>query len=54
MTVFFALSCVFSWWMYAVAFVTGDESWSGHFPFGPLIAGVLVISVTEGRAGLRD
>lgn len=52
--VFFATSCVFSWWMYFIALVTGNDSWESHFPLGPLIAAILVISVTEGKAGLRE
>jgi membrane protease YdiL (CAAX protease family) len=51
---FFAASCVFSWWMYVIALVTGNASWENHFPFGPLIAAILVISVTEGRTGVRE
>jgi len=52
--VFFAASCLFSWWMYAIALVTGNASWESHFPFGPMIAAILVISITEGKAGLRE
>jgi membrane protease YdiL (CAAX protease family) len=52
--VLFALSCVFSWWGYAIALATGSDVWAENFPLGPLVAAVVVISATEGRAGMRD
>jgi membrane protease YdiL (CAAX protease family) len=52
--VFFAASCLFSWWGYAIALATGNDGWAGHFPYGPMFAAILTISVTEGKAGLRE
>jgi membrane protease YdiL (CAAX protease family) len=44
LTTFFVLSCAFSWCLVPV----------GTFlPFGPLLAALVVVSVTGGRAGLR-
>jgi membrane protease YdiL (CAAX protease family) len=54
MAVFFAASCAFSWWGYAIALATGDGRWAGHFPFGPMIAAFILIAATEGKAGLRE
>lgn len=54
MAIFLVASCVLSWWGYAIALITGNSSWEGHFPFGPTIAAILLISATEGKAGLRD
>jgi membrane protease YdiL (CAAX protease family) len=52
--VFFAVSCAFTWWTYGIALITGNASWEGHFAIGPLVAGILVISITEGKAGMRE
>jgi uncharacterized protein len=44
---FFALACAFSWWP-----MLGQDG--GLFPFGPLVAALVVTAVVGGRAGLSD
>jgi membrane protease YdiL (CAAX protease family) len=49
---FFVLSCVFSWWP-AVLAALGSFS-SGLAGFGPFLAAVVVLALTQGRAGVKD
>lgn len=49
---FFVLSCLFSWWPAAL----GAWGWSsgGVAGFGPFLAALVVLAVTQGRAGVKD
>ncbi len=50
---FFVLSCLFSWWPAALD-ALGWASSGGLAGFGPFVAAVLVLALTEGRGGVRD
>jgi hypothetical protein len=50
---FFVLSCLFSWWPAALG-AAGWSSADGLAGFGPFLAAVLVLALTEGRGGVRD
>jgi membrane protease YdiL (CAAX protease family) len=50
---FFVLSFVLSWWAWPLQ-AAGISAEPGFVPAGPLIAALIIISFTEGRAGLRD
>jgi membrane protease YdiL (CAAX protease family) len=42
---FFILTYIFSWWSYLIGL--------GQWPFGPLMAALIVVPLTGGRAGLK-
>ncbi|MCW0213887.1 MAG: CPBP family intramembrane metalloprotease [Pseudonocardia sp.] len=49
---FFGLTFVLSWWSWPLwAF---DLAPTAHWPCGPLLAALVVVGVTEGRAGYRE
>ena len=50
---FFVLSCLLSWWPAALGML-GWASWGGLAGFGPFVAAVLVLALTEGRGGVKD
>jgi membrane protease YdiL (CAAX protease family) len=49
---FFGLTFLLSWWSWP--FYAVDLAPTAFFPCGPLVAALVVIGVTEGRAGYRD
>lgn len=50
----FALSCVLTWIGYLGNLIWPSDNWPTMIPIGPLVAALVVIGMTEGRAGLRD
>lgn len=51
---FFLASYAFTWFGHLGHLLLPSDAWPRPmFPWGPLIAAILVITVTEGRAGLR-
>ncbi len=52
LTAFFGLAFALSWWSWP--FYVVDLAPVPFFPCGPLVAALVVIGVTEGRAGYRD
>jgi uncharacterized protein len=49
---FFGLAFLLSWWSWP--FYALDLAPTAFFPCGPLVAALVVVGVTEGRAGYRD
>ena len=49
---FFGLTFLLSWWSWPLHAL--DLAPTAFFPCGPLVAALVVIGVTEGRAGYRD
>jgi membrane protease YdiL (CAAX protease family) len=49
---FFGLTFLLSWWSWP--FYAVDLAPTAFFPCGPLVAALIVIGITEGRAGYRD
>ena len=49
---FFGLTFLLSWWSWP--FYALDLAPTAFFPCGPLVAALVVIGVTDGRAGYRD
>ena len=49
---FFGLTFLLSWWSWP--FYAVDLAPTAFFPCGPLVAALVVIGITEGRAGYRD
>jgi uncharacterized protein len=49
---FFGLTFLLSWWSWP--FYALDLAPTAFFPCGPLVAALVVIGLTEGRAGYRD
>lgn len=43
---FFILTYIFSWWGYLIGF--------GQWPLGPLMAALIVVPITGGKAGLKE
>jgi uncharacterized protein len=52
LAVFFGLAFLLSWWSWP--FQALGIAPTAHWPAGPLVAAVIVLALTEGRAGLRD
>ena len=50
---FFTLAIALSWWAWPLQ-ATGISEQPGFVPGGPLLAALIVISVTDGVAGLRE
>jgi membrane protease YdiL (CAAX protease family) len=50
---FFALAIALSWWAWPLR-AAGISEQPGFVPAGPLLAALIVISVTDGVAGLRE
>lgn len=50
---FLVLSCLLSWWPAALGALGWAES-GGLAGFGPLVAAVIVLGLTEGRVGVKD
>ena len=48
---FFVLSCLFSWWPAVVAAFSSSEG--GLAGFGPFVAAVVVLALTQGRSGVK-
>ena len=48
---FFVLSCLFSWWPAVVAAFSSSEG--GLAGFGPFVAAVVVLALTQGRTGVK-
>jgi len=48
---FFVLSCLFSWWPAVVAAFNSSEG--GLAGFGPFVAAVVVLALTQGRSGVK-
>lgn len=50
---FFGLAFVLSWWAWPLQ-ATGVSAQPGFVPAGPLLAALIVITVTDGIPGLRE